>query len=95
MAKPTKNNREETAKSFYEKWEFPNTIGKIVGKHIRIKCPPQSGSVYYSYKHYFSVVLQGFCDSDYRFVCIEVGGFGKQSDVKFLITEFKKVDRTW
>jgi hypothetical protein len=75
-----KNNHEETAKSFFGKWGFPNCIGAIDGKHIRIKCPSKSGSIYYNYKHYFSIVVQGVSDLDYRFMCIEVGAFGKQSD---------------
>ena len=31
----------EVAKGFYERWQFPNTIGSLDGKHIRTKAPPK------------------------------------------------------
>jgi hypothetical protein len=60
--------------------EFPNCVGNIDGKHIRLKCPSNSGSMYYNYKHYYSTVLQGLADARYRFIAIDVGACGKQSD---------------
>ncbi|XP_023716998.1 protein ALP1-like [Cryptotermes secundus] len=36
--------------------------------------------MYYNYKKYFSIVLQGVVAADYRFICIDVGAYGKQSD---------------
>jgi hypothetical protein len=49
-------------------------------KNIRLKCPSNSGSIYYNYKHYHSIVLQGRADALYRFIAIDVGAYGKQSD---------------
>jgi len=63
-------NREEwtkVAKQFYSKWQFPNCIGALDGKHIKIRCPPQSGSFYFNYKQYFSIVLLASCDAQYKF----------------------------
>lgn len=80
MPFPTEDMFLTIASDFYNKWNFPNCVGSIDGKHIRIKCPPNSGSMYYNYKSYYSVVLQAVADSRYRFICIDVGGFGKQSD---------------
>jgi len=31
---------------FMQKWQFPNCIGAVDGKHIRIQCPSNSGSQY-------------------------------------------------
>lgn len=70
----------KTANEFHMKWNFPNCFGAIDGKHVRIICPRQSGSNFYNYKHFFSIVLQGVADSNCRFLAIDVGARGKQSD---------------
>ena len=36
------------AREFQEKWQFPNTVRAIDGKHIVIIPPPNSGSNYYN-----------------------------------------------
>ncbi|CAH1973541.1 unnamed protein product [Acanthoscelides obtectus] len=66
--------------NFWKRWKFPNCIGCIDRKHIRIKAPANSGSMFYNYKHFFSIVLQGIAGPDYRFIAIEVGAYGKESD---------------
>ena len=68
------------ADDYYNIWNFPNCIGSIDGKHIRVICPAHSGSMFYNYKNYFSIVLQGLVDANYKFINIDVGGYGKQSD---------------
>jgi len=59
---------------------FPNCLGAVDGKHIRLIKPTESGSLYYNYKHYFSVVLLAICDSNYLFISVDIGAFGKSSD---------------
>lgn len=80
MPVPTVKDFEAIAKEFNDKWNYPNCVGCIDGKHVKILCPPNSGTIYYNYKHFYSVVLQGVADSNYRFITIDVGGYGKQSD---------------
>lgn len=80
MPIPTTLDYQCIAERFNSIWKFPNCIGAIDGKHVRIKCPSHSGSMYYNYKHYFSIILQAVADDHYKFVCIDVGGYGKQSD---------------
>jgi hypothetical protein len=39
----------DIAVKFRERWNFPNFIGCIDGKHIRIKCPTKAGSLFCNY----------------------------------------------
>lgn len=54
---PTKELWIKKSKEFYQITQFPNCVGSIDGKHITIICPPNSGSEYFNYKKYFSMVL--------------------------------------
>lgn len=59
---------------------FPNCIGSIDGKHVRIICPEHSVSLLSNYKKYYSIVLLAMCYSDYQFIYINVGACGTDSD---------------
>lgn len=80
MPIPTRDDFLRMAANAKERWNFPNAIAAIDGKHIQIKAPSNSGTMYYNYLNYFSVVLQGIADADCKFIFIDVGGYGKQSD---------------
>jgi len=64
------------ADKFYERWNFPNTCGAIDGKHVRVTCPPKSGSQYFNYKGFYSIILMAVVDADYKFIWADVGGCG-------------------
>lgn len=83
-AKPYNRDLEATAARYWELWNLPNCIGSIDGKHIRVKCPGNSGSAYFNYKGYFSIVLLAVCDADSIFLTIDVREFGKNSDGRAL-----------
>ncbi|KAK3101288.1 hypothetical protein FSP39_002411 [Pinctada imbricata] len=68
------------ASEFGQKWNVPHSCGAIDGKHVAIKKPPRSGSLFYTYKGFFSIVLIGLVDANYRFLWIDVGGDGAMSD---------------
>ncbi|XP_060810720.1 uncharacterized protein LOC132904419 [Amyelois transitella] len=76
----TKYEWEQIADAFYNKANFPHCIGAVDGKHIRMKKPSHSGSMYMNYKNFFSIVLLAVVDSNYRFTYISVGSYGKECD---------------
>lgn len=65
---------------FYDKRGFPHVLGAVDGKHIIIRRPSNSGSLYYCYKKSFTVVLLAVCDSNYKFLYAQCGSFGSESD---------------
>lgn len=80
MPTPSEEDFERIANDFAEYWNFPHVIGYLDGKHVRMKCPDNLGSMYLNYKKYFFIILQGLVDAYYKFIVIDVGGYGKQSD---------------
>lgn len=77
---PSQGEFSLVAEQFELKWGFPNCIGAIDGKHIRIKCPLNSASEFYCYKKFFSVNLMAIVGADYKFLLIDVGAEGSASD---------------
>ena len=47
---------------------------------MRIVCPPDSGSLFFNYKNFFSVVLLAVIDANYKFMFVDVGSYGKEGD---------------
>ena len=65
---------------FCTRWNFPNCIGAIDGKHVVMQAPNKSGHLYHNYKGTFSVVLMAIVDPWYRFPCVDIGDYGSNAD---------------
>nr|CAI5855434.1 unnamed protein product [Callosobruchus analis] len=65
MPEPTTDIWMKSAEKFKQIWDFPNCIAAIDGKHINI---------------HHSIVLLALVDADYKFITIDVGAYGRNSD---------------
>jgi len=72
------------AKDFESVWQFPNCLGAVDGKHVKIRKPPNSGSANHNYKGTFSINLMAMCDAHYRFLYIDCGADGRWQDTSVL-----------
>ena len=80
MPLPTEEQWKYIADDFYTKWNIPNCLGAINGKHVNIQAPANSVSLFYNYKSFFSLVLLAIASGDYRFVIVDIGGYGSKND---------------
>lgn len=69
-----------TAEEFNDLWNFPNCGGALGGRHIRIIPPAHSGSYYYNYKGFFSIILLAVVNAKYEFLYLDIGKNGSNSD---------------
>ncbi|XP_069802762.1 uncharacterized protein [Dendropsophus ebraccatus] len=84
MTRPSEERWLQVAAGFQTVANYPNCLGAVDGKHVRVKQPPHSGSRFFNYKKYFSVILMAVADSNCMFVAIDVGAYGSLGDSRVL-----------
>lgn len=80
LPKPTEERWKAISHGFSKSAHFPHCLSAVDGKHVRILKFPGSGSMNMNYKHFFSIVLMAVVDSNYRFVYVDIGAYGKDCD---------------
>ena len=69
---------------FRNRWNVLHAVGGPDGNHIAMKKPKKSGSEYFNYKGYFSLVLLALVDAEYKFLWVNLGSSGFSSDAQIL-----------
>ena len=75
---------ESRIQRIWKSWDFPHWIEAIDGKHVAIESPKLSGTQYFNYKGFFSVVLLAVCDAKYCFTYVDFGQYGSTNDSSVL-----------
>lgn len=55
---------------FWERWDFPNLVGALDGKHVRKVAPYNTGNLFFNCKKYFAIVLFALVDASCKFVIL-------------------------
>ncbi|CAL4245265.1 unnamed protein product, partial [Meganyctiphanes norvegica] len=69
----------EISYQFQRDWDFPNCLGALDGKHIKIQTPSNEGPLYFNYKGYHSIGLLAVANAKYEFIYAEVDASGQDS----------------
>jgi hypothetical protein len=59
---------------------MPCCLGAVDGKHCICQKPFKSGSRNRNYKDSFSTILMAIVDANFKFLFVDIGGHGSESD---------------
>ncbi len=68
----------------FEEWNFPNRLGTVDGKHIKIKCPQNARSTKFNVKAFHSIVLLEICHARYCFTFVDICSLGGENGASIL-----------
>ena len=80
MPVPTKEDWIKIEQEFYKRWNFPNCMGALDGKHVVITAPGNSGGLFHNYNGTFSINLIALVDASYRFIFVNIGQLESNAD---------------
>jgi len=72
MSPPNQEQWQKIEEGFRTRWNFPNCVGSIDGKHVVINKPYHSGSLYFNYRKMCSLVLMAVVDAECKFIMVDV-----------------------
>lgn len=75
-------NWKKVADHFSDRWNFHHCLGALDGKHVALRMPKKSGSIFFNFKHFYSIVLLALVDANYKFLWVDVGTNGACSDAQ-------------
>ncbi|KAK4885318.1 hypothetical protein RN001_001589 [Aquatica leii] len=75
--------------------EIPGVVGAVDGCHIPIKQPPGNANDFYNRKGVHSIILQGVCDHNAKFIDIFIGKGGEETGVEIVGDESAKDVEGW
>ncbi len=81
---PDAQTRDEIIRLFQQRKGFPGIVGAIDGSHIAICAPNDNPASYVNRKSFHSLVLQGVCREDMRFIHCSSGYPGSVHDARVL-----------
>ncbi|GFY27896.1 DDE Tnp4 domain-containing protein [Trichonephila clavipes] len=89
---PTMGQFQKIAQQYSTKWNFPNCIGAIDEKHVRIKAPKKQWITVLQLQGLpYSMVLMAVVDAGCKFTAVDVGSYGREGDADiFLKSEIKR-----
>lgn len=70
------------SKNWENDTEFPHVLGAMDGTHIPIQKPIGSGSLFYNYKKFCSIVMMALVDANYKVLWCDIGAHGCCSDAQ-------------
>jgi hypothetical protein len=73
MPTTTRATLSQIVNEFWNLWNFPNCIGTIDGKDVKVQAPPNISFKYFNYKHSFPVVILALVDVRYNFTVVDIG----------------------
>ena len=65
---------------FEKSWNFPHCVGSTDGKHIRIECPKMTGTCYFNYKGFYSIVFLAICNNNSCFTLFDLVQYESNND---------------
>lgn len=68
------------ADEYRSKWQFDQCLGALDGRHIELQSPVHSGTNFFNYKEYCSIVYMGLVDTNYSFLYFDMGCQARISD---------------